>query len=275
MNKGAVPGIVVTDDLLTLVEHEGQAPDKGRGARLERLALQIVGAELLGYAGVELSGLNRYDDLCGVFDAVDALRAHGASEDDWWRRWEQHARLPTGEPARLHPDPGYFIFDGGGRGEALAPRAAERCRFFVLRALHQAIFHPNSPVHLLLRPVARRIPTRSRLGGWLARLEGVIKKPLGCEVCGECRLPQTFYVCPETCPKGLANGPCGGSSGNICEAGDRECVHSVVYRLAKAAGQVQSLERGLIPSVPEPRGGSSWLEHFSGRALRRQRGDGP
>jgi methylenetetrahydrofolate reductase (NADPH) len=97
------------------------------------------------------------------------------------------------------------------------------------------------------------------------RFERRIKEPLfGCRMCGFCRLPETFYVCPETCPKGLANGPCGGSTNNRCEAGHQECVHSVRYRLAKALGHLERLERELIPPVPEPRGGSSWVRHFAG-----------
>lgn len=35
---------------------------------------------------------------------------------------------------------------------------------------------------------------------------------VGCESCGQCRLGDTLYICPETCPKGLANGPCGGTT---------------------------------------------------------------
>jgi methylenetetrahydrofolate reductase (NADPH) len=84
-------------------------------------------------------------------------------------------------------------------------------------------------------------------------------------MCGYCRLPDTFYVCPETCPKGLASGPCGGSRDNVCEAGDRECVHAVIYRLAKSRGRIDDLGRGLIAPVPDPHGGSSWIHHFSGR----------
>jgi hypothetical protein len=40
----------------------------------------------------------------------------------------------------------------------------------------------------------------------------------------------------------------------------------VRYRIAKAAGQLGRLERTLIPPVPEPRGGSSWVNHFAGRS---------
>lgn len=34
---------------------------------------------------------------------------------------------------------------------------------------------------------------------------------VSCRGCPECRSPSTAFVCPETCPKGMANGPCGAS----------------------------------------------------------------
>ncbi|MEM1261659.1 MAG: methylenetetrahydrofolate reductase C-terminal domain-containing protein [Pseudomonadota bacterium] len=47
----------------------------------------------------------------------------------------------------------------------------------------------------------------------------------GCQQCGQCLLSQTGYVCPMTCPKGLRNGPCGGTLDGACEVfPDRPCV---------------------------------------------------
>ncbi len=30
---------------------------------------------------------------------------------------------------------------------------------------------------------------------------------VGCESCGQCRLGETLYICPETCPKAWPMGP--------------------------------------------------------------------
>ncbi len=86
---------------------------------------------------------------------------------------------------------------------------------------------------------------------------------MGCESCGQCRLSDTLYICPETCPKGLANGSCGGTTLDRCEFGDRECIHSVKARLAKAVAQTEILKEKLIPTVPlETRGTSSWKNWY-------------
>ncbi|MFI7982517.1 methylenetetrahydrofolate reductase, partial [Acinetobacter baumannii] len=48
-----------------------------------------------------------------------------------------------------------------------------------------------------------------------------------------------------------------------CEFGDRECIHSVKARLAKAVKQTEILKEKLIPTVPlETRGTSSWKNWY-------------
>jgi methylenetetrahydrofolate reductase (NADPH) len=265
LRTGKVPGVIVTDDLVELAEGEAAAPDRGRGARLERLALQVVGAEWLGYAGAQLSGLLNADDVGRVLNQVDVWRARLATPEAWWQQWDDSLRLPSGRRARTAPECAFFFFDPGSPSAA-PPSPSERRRYRALELTHRVAFAPGSPVVRLLRPLARRIRPASPLAEWLARLEHSIKAPLvDCRLCGYCRLPATFYVCPETCPKGLANGPCGGSAGNICEAGDRECMHAREYRLAKAAGCLDRLAGTLVPPAPRSPGGSSWLEFFAGR----------
>jgi methylenetetrahydrofolate reductase (NADPH) len=252
IHAGGVPGVVVTDDLLAIVESEARRPDRGRAARLARVALQVVGAELLGYAGAQLSGLATTDDVRRVLDLADEWREVARTLPLWWAAWEACMRLPNGDGARLGRDP----------APARPASRGERRVYLALSAMHGAVFDHRSPAFRAFRPLARRIAPDSPVARLLARVELAVKRPLvGCELCGTCRLPRTFFVCPETCPKGLANGPCGGSAGNVCEAGDRECVHSRIYRLARAAGRLDRLERDVIPRARH-RGGSSWLEHF-------------
>jgi methylenetetrahydrofolate reductase (NADPH) len=276
LHKGAVPGVFVSDDLLALVEAEATAPDKGAAARLTRLALQVVGAKRLGYAGAHLSMVSRYEDVCRLLELVTHWRRQLRTLDDWWQAWETHHRLPDGRAAQLGAAPQFFLHGPDARnGTAPSPAAGELRRYRLGRLFHALAFHPASPVYWALRPLARRVRPGTPVEAWVMAVESRIKEPLfGCRMCGFCRLPDTFYVCPETCPKGLANGPCGGSMNNRCEAGLRECVHSVRYRLAKAGGQLERLERVVIPPIPEPWGGSSWVNHFAGRSpAARQRGN--
>ena len=56
----------------------------------------------------------------------------------------------------------------------------------------------------------KREPFKKRA---LAKIEIIVKGPLfGCRMCGNCLLQETAFICPMECPKGLRNGPCGGST---------------------------------------------------------------
>ncbi len=47
----------------------------------------------------------------------------------------------------------------------------------------------------------------------------------GCQACGQCVLSHTAMICPMNCPKGLRNGPCGGTLDGKCEViPEMDCV---------------------------------------------------
>ena len=51
------------------------------------------------------------------------------------------------------------------------------------------------------------------------------EKAFGCQTCGQCILTHTAMICPMNCPKGLRNGPCGGTLDGKCEVlPELDCV---------------------------------------------------
>lgn len=64
-----------------------------------------------------------------------------------------------------------------------------------------------------------------------------------CRACGQCVLGLTAGVCPTTmCPKGLQNGPCGGTMDGQCEADqERSCSWVRIYERLEAAGRLDLL----------------------------------
>lgn len=51
------------------------------------------------------------------------------------------------------------------------------------------------------------------------------EKMFGCQMCGQCILSHTKLICPMNCPKGLRNGPCGGTLDGKCEViPELDCV---------------------------------------------------
>lgn len=281
MRAHALAGIVVSDALQARLEEEARQPDKGLGAAYRRLALQIVGLKRLGYAGFQLTGMHDYGKLDRLFRQLEGLDRGLTTEGAWWDAWWHSLRTPDGKPTATAPAQAFYVFEELGQpegwrlpGERLTAHAgitptepSEEVRMYRrLDRLDHLVFKDGSPGAALLKPMARLVSRGSTVERMLHRLEGRLKEPLvGCQTCGFCRLPYTAYVCPETCPKGLANGPCGGTSENTCEFGDRECVHNRTYRILKEAGRLHELEEVLIPTVDAARRDTcSWTNHFRG-----------
>lgn len=263
IRRRQLAGVTVTDSFLALLEAEERLlPDKGVSRVLRRLALQILGVRLYGYTGIQITGLHSMEKLSELRDQVTALADLCADRINWNRAWEESLTLPDGggaDPAPTH-DPWYLVNQRTGHA-----RVREKWKYRAMNGVHALAFDRGLAAHIVA-PLFRPVKRHGNVDALLERLERVIKAPLfGCETCGLCRLAATQYVCPETCPKGLANGACGGTTANLCEFRDRECIHSVKYRLAKDVAALEQLETWLIPAVPQhARGTSSWPPHFRG-----------
>jgi hypothetical protein len=122
----------------------------------------------------------------------------------------------------------------------------------------------------MLRAVAARIDRRPAAARAVERLERAVKAPVfGCQSCGNCVLGHLEYVCPQTCPKQMRNGPCGGTRLGQCEVvPEQACIWVGVYERARGAGRV----RDLLTYVPAPdrslQGTSSWLNYLLERDRR-------
>ncbi|MBI2958345.1 MAG: methylenetetrahydrofolate reductase C-terminal domain-containing protein [Chloroflexi bacterium] len=66
-----------------------------------------------------------------------------------------------------------------------------------------------------------------------------------CLQCGECVLASTGGICPITsCPKGLVNGPCGGTKEGKCEVdASRDCAWTLIYNRLKKQGRLDLMRK--------------------------------
>ncbi len=80
-------------------------------------------------------------------------------------------------------------------------------------------------------------------------LEAAFKGALfGCRMCGNCLLQETAFICPMECPKGLRNGPCGGSTPEHCYVDpQRPCIWYKIYERAEKMGRLERLMEILPP----------------------------
>jgi methylenetetrahydrofolate reductase (NADPH) len=94
----------------------------------------------------------------------------------------------------------------------------------------------------------------------LETVERMVKGPLfGCRMCGNCLLQETAFICPMECPKGIRNGPCGGSTEEHCYVDEtRPCIWYKIYDRSFKMGREEMLLEVLPPLDWNKTGGETW-----------------
>jgi len=94
----------------------------------------------------------------------------------------------------------------------------------------------------------------------LAKIEIAVKGPMfGCRMCGNCLLQETAFICPMECPKGLRNGPCGGSTPEKCYVDEtRPCIWYKIFERSFKMGREEMLLEVLPPLDWDKAGTESW-----------------
>ncbi|MGH7333469.1 MAG: methylenetetrahydrofolate reductase C-terminal domain-containing protein [Candidatus Rokuibacteriota bacterium] len=286
MATGQPPGCWVPPALLDVVRSEQAAPDRGRRARLERAARTAAVLRGLGYAGAYIGGTHDAVQVAWIIRRAAELAP----------QWERFV-----DDLRFGDEDGFYLYRdlGGGpmpsasapvlerladarpsrtsqAGRRAAPAAPSRRAWgpWALDRLGQ--FFPVTGDTWLRRGLAHLcawIDRRPRLAHVVERLELAVKRPaFGCQACGNCVLGVMEYVCPQTCPKQMRNGPCGGTNLGRCEVVDRPCIWVSVYERAQANDRLESL-RVYVPPPDRARAGtSSWINYFLERDSRPDHG---
>ena len=275
MATGQPPGCWVSPALLEVVRAEGAAPDHGRRARLERAARTVAVLRGLGYAGAYIGGTHDADQVAWIIRRSEALQPE----------WERLAdALDYGDPAGFYlyprrrpararsstpaPEPAAAGRSPGGLGLARPPRFGWVPRLLDLLGRLFPVTR-DTPLRRALTRLCAWIDRRPGLARAVERLELAVKEPVfGCQACGNCVLGIMEYVCPQTCPKQMRNGPCGGTHHGRCEVVDRPCIWVSVYERARAAGRLDGLHVYVPPPDRTLRRTSSWINYFLERDAR-------
>jgi len=251
MVNGDLPGCWVSPKLQTIAKRESQDADKGLMARLERAARTVAILRGLGYAGAYLGGTHDAGNIRWIIQRAESLQP----------RWEELAEELTFAPERA-----FYLY------ESRTPASANRG--IVPRFLDAMVnlfpVNRDSGLRRLLAKIFGWVDRKPALAHTLERFEAAIKSPLfGCQSCGNCVLGSMEYVCPQTCPKQMRNGPCGGANHQgTCEVDEKPCIWASVYERAKAANEVDQLNVYVPPPDRSLKGTSSWINYFLNRDVR-------
>ena len=268
-HRGAIPGVIVTDELLELVERRAASPDRGRAFFVDFAARHVAVARGLGFAGVYLGGHVPAASFDEILDAADGYAAD-------WVALSREIRFPLDrEFYAFAPDPETGLSSdvlSAGYVESRRRRRTELrvpATYRLSRRVHAVAFAEDAPLHNAGRAVYRAIERAPKPIGRVAHaVEQAAKVPLfSCKDCGDCSLPEIAYVCPESmCAKNQRNGPCGGTRDGLCEVYDTECIWSQAYERLKAYGEAEEMLDGPVVVKDNALAGTSaWANAFLGR----------
>jgi len=263
MNKGAIAGCVVTDELLRTIEEEASAPDKGKKARLERASQLTAFFRGMQFNGVHLGGFGlKFEDFEYIIKRSEELAGS-------WQEFVPNFRFGCERDGYFFPeDPA--MESTTGKQTPLADRTAKKSslHFALSRITHKAVFTKDTPGFALGKAAYSFLEKHNTLSKTAYFFEQGIKKALyDCQECGDCALFSTGYLCPMSqCAKFQRNGPCGGSKNGMCEGDpEKECIWLKAYTRLAPAKAVDSI-KGYIPPVNHCLSKtSSWGNYFLGK----------
>lgn len=264
MNRGKIPGCVVTDKLLIQLDSEWTDKTKGLRVAIERAAKLGVILKGLGYRGIHIGGIHSsFETAARILDRMDEI-------EDRWRDF-----LPEFDYPQKN---GFYIY----LREAMMKNTFDRTQkgpnpitlfdktqFHFLNKMHDIFFNFESPAASWIKTISRLLD-KNRFGHMLIHL---LEDPfkillLSCQRCGDCGIQHLAFQCPESgCPKYTRNGACGGSLNGMCEVRpEQQCVWVRAYNRWSSIGRTDHMFSECVPPrMWELNHTSSWLNFHLGR----------
>ncbi|NOY74614.1 MAG: hypothetical protein GXP32_02340 [Kiritimatiellaeota bacterium] len=235
--SGDFPGVHISRDFKLILENEMRyGYHQFAAAQWRRLQLQAAGCRLMGYSGIQIYGIEVPEHVSTVRSKIEEALSEFNDFNEWKDAYIAHISRADMAPFshRYYLYKNLFQERDAARSivnpeTIAAPSLLEKLR----HGLRKAMFSKDDQL----------APDEHRL----------FKKIFaGCARCDYCRLPLTQYVCPENCPKGVANGPCGGGAADgTCELRDTPCVYAERTRIAVWLNEMDSLEERYVKHPAE------------------------
>ncbi len=262
MNRNMIPGCVVTDKMLKVLDEERKAEDKGKSARLLRAAKMYAFFKGMGYSGAHIGGHGLpIDDVLYIVEKGEELAPN-------WLEYVHEFEFPM--------ENGFYYFEKdeetGLNKESVSPRKADPdnpLMYRMARFLHDVMFEQDGILFKPMRWLCSKLDD-TKGAHTFKYLEHLIKVAnFECMDCGDCALMDVAFLCPMSqCPKNQRNGACGGSYQGWCEVypNEKKCVWVRAYDRLKAYNEENTIQDNLVPPPNwDFYHTSSWMNFFLGR----------
>jgi methylenetetrahydrofolate reductase (NADPH) len=227
MNKGIIPGVVVSDDLLAVIKKEWETPKQGLRLAIERAAKLGAVLKGLGYRGMHIGGVHKRFDIVG--EILDRMQEIEMDWQDFYHEFD----FPQQD--------GFYVFPNEVSGDnstdlfgqtPIDLPLKDKLHYSLMKNAHDRFFTFESSFASMCGKTSRWIDQRKNIEKVVSSLENMTKRVLlDCKHCGDCGIQHVGFLCPESqCPKHTRNGQCGGSRDGMCEVyPDKQCVWVRVY----------------------------------------------
>jgi len=260
-NQNLIPGVVVTDNLKELCIQQAKAEDKGKAFFKEFAAKQIAVYKGLGYKGVYVGGVHHINDLEHIFKIEQSF-----SNDDW-KQFISEINFNKPKEFYLYNKDESTSLSNTAKNNSIINAVSKKpnLNYTFSNWVHNLMFTENKGLFSIGKGMCSNAKD-SFQGPFLMRgIEHLSKSMMfSCKDCGDCSLPETAFLCPESqCAKNQRNGPCGGTIEGKCEVLDKECIWSKAYKRLKTKGEHLNL-LSHVPAVQDQglRGTSSWANSW-------------
>ncbi len=256
MNKGIIPGAVVTDKLLETIKKEWETPEEGQRLAIERAAKLGAVLKGLGYRGMHIGGIHKSFDVVGkILDRMEEIEAD-------WQDFFTEFDYPQPDGFYIYPKNMY----GDNPAEMFGSNPVDlpmkdKLHYSFMKKIHNAFFTFDTPLAPACSKASQWIDKHKRVGRVASYVENTSKKALlDCQHCGDCAIQHVGFLCPVSqCPKHTRNGQCGGSRDGMCEVyPDKQCVWVRAHQRLAHHGEKLSIEC-VPPRMWELNKTNSWI----------------
>ena len=255
MSGGNPPGCWASPELVAAIREESKAADGGLSARLDRAAKSVAILRGLGYAGVYLGGTHDPKQLSHILRRAEELAPQWEACMNDLQFGDAKGFYLYEKPTLPKPRPTIIPLTLDLVGNTLPVPWSKTSPDTWLRRRIEGLFTWIDR-HPLLSKVFERFEYHGK------------RVAFGCKNCGNCVLGSMEYVCPQTCPKQMRNGPCGGTYLGKCEVIDQPCIWVSVMERAEASNRLADLKTYIPPPDRALEGTSSWLNFYLQRDSR-------